>query len=75
MPRRTTPVTAPMTVQPAGHPSIAATQSPSTTTAESIQTTAPKKAARVNAVHAAKAKMARRNSLRIQRELQKRSRL
>jgi hypothetical protein len=75
MPRRTTPVTAPMTVQPASHPSIAATQSPSTATAESTQTTAPKKAARVNAVHAAKAKIARRNSLRMQRELQKQSRL
>jgi hypothetical protein len=71
MPRRRTSVTAPMTVQPASHPSIAATQSPSTAPAESIQTT--KKETRANAVHTAKAKIARRNSLRTQRLLQKKS--
>ena len=75
MPRRRTSVTAPMTVQPASHPSIAATQSPSTASAESMQTTGPKKAIRANAVHAAKAKIARRNSLRMQRLLQKQSRV
>jgi len=75
MPRRRTPVTAPMTVQPASHPSIAATQSPSTAPAESIQTTEPKEATRANAVHAARAKIARRNSLRMQRQLQKQARL
>jgi len=74
MPRRRTPVTAPMTVQPASHPSIAATQSPSTAPAESIQTTEPKEATRANAVHAARAKIARRNSLRMQRQLQKQAR-
>jgi hypothetical protein len=75
MPRPRTSVTTPMTVQPASHPSIAATQSPSAAPAESIQTPEPKEATRANAVHAAKAKIARRNSLRMQRLLQKQSRL
>ena len=64
-----------MTVQPASHPSIAATQSTFTAPAESFQATEPKEATRVNAVHAARAKIARRNSLRMQRQLQKQSRL
>jgi hypothetical protein len=73
MRRRRTPATAPMTVQPASHPSIVATQSPSMAPAESIQATGPNRASRANAVHAAKAKITRRNSLRVQRLLQKRS--
>jgi hypothetical protein len=60
-------------VQHAGHPSIVATQSPSMAPAASVQTTGPKRASRANAVHAAKAKIARRNSLRVQRLLQKQS--
>jgi hypothetical protein len=61
--------TGPMSVQPVGHGSIAATQS---TMMPKAKTPPPKKPSpRAEAVRVAKARIMRRNSLRKQRQAQK----
>jgi hypothetical protein len=64
--------TGPMSVQPVGHGSIAATQSTMMPTAGEAKTPLPKKpSSRAEAVRVAKARIMRRNSLRKQRQAQK----
>lgn len=74
MPRRKSPVTGPMTVQPMEHGSITPTQSQPMmpTTGKKPNTAFPKKqSARTDAVGIARARIMRRNSLRKQRQAQK----
>src|SRR4029077_7782045 len=75
MPNRTSPYTGPMSLQPIEHSSTAPTQQLAMvpTAGEQQRTPLPKsQQARVDAVRTANARIMRRNSLRKQRQAQKR---
>lgn len=74
MPRRKSPLTSPMSVQPIEHGSITPTQLQPVmpTIGKEPKTASPKKqSTRTEAVRVAKARIMRRNSLRKQRQSQK----
>jgi hypothetical protein len=74
MPRRKSPLTGPMNVQPMERGSITPTQSQPMmpTTGKKLNTAFPKKqSARTEAIRIAKARIMRRNSLRKQRQAEK----
>jgi hypothetical protein len=71
MPKRKPTSAGPMSVQPALHSSIAATQLPMMPTAGTETPLSKKRSPRAEAVRIAKARIMRRNSLRKQRLAQK----
>ncbi|HEV7599441.1 MAG TPA: hypothetical protein VGO49_04180 [Bradyrhizobium sp.] len=71
MPKRKPTPTGPMSVQPVAHGSIAPTQLLMMPTAETKTPLSTKRSPRTEAVRVAKAKIMRRNSLRMQRQAQK----
>ncbi|MDB5640107.1 MAG: hypothetical protein JWP51_5015 [Bradyrhizobium sp.] len=77
MPRRKSPSTGPMNVQPVEHGSIRPTQLRPIvpTIGDKPKTTRPKKSTRAEAVRVAMARIMRRNSLRKQRKAQRGARL